>query len=65
MEDKTVKRKRKTKKERNFEQVKVIKVDPNSLEWKEKIQNLEKRCKENQGIHEVNLKNSVKNIKKK
>lgn len=46
MEDKTVKRKRKTKKERNFEQVKVIKVDHNSSEWKEKIQNLEKKCRE-------------------
>ena len=46
MEDKVVKRKRKTKKERIFESVKVIKVDPNSIEWKEKIENLEKKCRE-------------------
>lgn len=46
MEDKVVKRKRKTKKERIFEQVKIIKLDPNSIEWKEKIENLEKKCRE-------------------
>ena len=46
MEDKVVKRKRKTKKERIFESVKVIKVDPNSIEKKKKIENLEKKCRE-------------------
>lgn len=45
MSDLTLKSKRKTKKEREFEQVKVIKIDPNSKEWKEKIQNLEKKCR--------------------
>lgn len=60
----TKKPKRKTKKEREFEQVKIIKIDPNSKEWKEKIQDLEKRCKENQRFTEVNLKNSIKRAKK-
>ena len=57
-------KKKKTKKEKNFESVTIIRVDPNSNEWKEKIKNLEKKCKENQSIYEINLKNSINKIKK-
>ena len=60
----TKKPNRKTNNQREVEQFNIIRIDPNSKEWKEKIQDLEKRCKENQRFTEVNLKNSIKRAKK-
>lgn len=55
-------RKKRTKKEKNFESVTITKVDPNSIEWKEKIQSLEKKCLEN--LHPRDLKYSRVLVKK-